>query len=96
VIRGDQRLHMALDHDGFAKEQPIVVSDDLSSIRFRLENRGGDAHNTGLYVSGLAAGDYAVSVDGRSVGTVKGGAEETRVSLPVGTGASAQVTIVRK
>jgi hypothetical protein len=27
VIRGDQRVHLTLDHDGFAKEQPIVVAE---------------------------------------------------------------------
>ena len=46
VIRDDQRLHMVLDHDGFAREQPIVVHDDLSRIQFTLENRTGRAHET--------------------------------------------------
>jgi hypothetical protein len=39
VIRDGQRLHMELDHDGYAKERPIVVADDLSSVRFVVENR---------------------------------------------------------
>ena len=56
VIRGDQRLHLELDHDGYAKEQPIVVADDLSRIQFTLENRTGGAHTTGLSIAGLPAG----------------------------------------
>ena len=44
VIRDDQRLHMELDHDGFANEQPVVVSDTLDHIQFTLENRSGGAH----------------------------------------------------
>jgi hypothetical protein len=94
VIREDQRFHMTLDRDGYASEQPIVVSDDLSSIRFTLENRVGRAHETNLALTGLPAEDYTVAVDGRAVGTVRGAAE-TRMSLPVGEGATAQVTITR-
>ena len=94
VIRGDQRFHMTLDRDGYASEQPIVVSDDLSSIRFTLENRVGRAHETNLALTGLPAGDYTVAVDGRTVGTGRGAAE-TRMSLPVGEGATAQVTLTR-
>ena len=41
VVRDDQRLHLELDHDGFAKEQPIVVSDALDRIQFVVENRTG-------------------------------------------------------
>ena len=36
VVRGDQRAHLILDHDGFAREQPIVVAEDLSRIEFVL------------------------------------------------------------
>jgi hypothetical protein len=63
VMRGDQRLHLELDHDGYAKEQPIVVADDLSRIQFTLENRTGGAHTTGLSIAGLPAG--RVRGDGR-------------------------------
>jgi hypothetical protein len=94
VVRDGQRLHLGLDHDGFAKEQPIVVADDLSRIEFTVENRTGGVHRTGLSVSGLPAGNYAVSVDGSQVGTVRGQAEEN-VALPVGAGATAQVVVVR-
>ena len=92
VVRPDQRLHLELDHDGFAKEQPVVVSDDLSRVEFVLENRTGGAHQTGLSVSGLT-GSYRVSVDGKEVGTYQG---PTIVALPVGGAATARVKIERR
>ena len=84
-----------LDHDAFARDQPIVVADDLSRVAFTLENRTGRAHETGLSLAGLPAGDYAVSVDGRAVKTVRGSVVEAFVTLPVPASATAQVTIVR-
>lgn len=93
VIRGDQRLHMELDHDGFAKDQPVVVSDALDRIEFTLENRTGGAHETGLSIAGLPAGSYTMTVDGRTVSTIDGGPMERIVRLPVGEGASGRVVI---
>ena len=95
VVRDDQRLHLELDHDGYAKEQPIVVADDLSRIQFTLENRTGGAHETGLSIAGLPAGEFTVSVDRKIVATVRGSDGEAKVGLPVGEGPSAQVTISR-
>ena len=94
VAREGQRLHMVLDHDGFAKEQPVVVSDTLDRIQFVLENRTGPAHTTGLSISGLPAGTYTVTVDGRAVATIAG-AQATIVQLPVAAAATARVSIAR-
>ena len=98
VIRDDQRLHLTLDHDGFAKEQPIVVSDDLSRIQFTLENRTGGAHETGLSIAGLRAGEYDVAVDGKRVARVTSPVGPTfrsgTISLPV-SGPSNRVSIQR-
>jgi hypothetical protein len=94
VIRGAQRFHMELDHDGYAKEQPIVVNDDLSRIQFTLENRTGGAHQTGLSIAGLPAGEYEVAVDGKRVVTVNG-TQPSVVTLAVGAAASARITIRR-
>lgn len=95
VARDDQRLHLALDHDGFAKDQPIIVSDDLSSIRFVLENRTGPAHQTGLALAGLPPGDYAVAVDGTTVATVRGSTTAAKIALPVGAAPAARISITR-
>lgn len=92
VIRDAQRLHMELDHDGFAKEQAVVVSDTLDRIEFVVENRTGGKHATGLSIAGLPDGQYAVTVDGREVGKLSGGTERTNVALPI-AGASARVVI---
>jgi hypothetical protein len=94
VIRGDQRLHLELDHDGFAKEQPVVVSDDLSRIQFTVENRTGGTHTTGLSIDGLPAGEYQVTVDGKKIATV--GPQAQVVSLPLGSAASARIAITRR
>jgi uncharacterized protein DUF5695 len=95
VIRDQQRLHLVLDHDGFARERPIRVSDDLSLVELTLENRTGPAHSTGLTVAGLPAGDYAVEVDGRPVATLQGSSREATVALPVGPGPTARVALRR-
>ena len=92
VIRDDQRLHMELDHDGFAKEQPIVVSDTLDRVQFVLENRAGRTHDTGLAISGLPAGEYSITVDGRPVGKLTGGDERSFIQLAVSS-ETARVTI---
>ncbi len=95
VVGDDQRLHMVLDHDGYAKEQPIVVADDLSRVEFTLENRSGNAHRTALHVTGLPAGDYSIAIDDRTVTTTRGSSEGATISLPVGAGSTARVAIVR-
>jgi Family of unknown function (DUF5695) len=95
VMRGDQRLHLELDHDGYAKEQPIVVADDLSRVQFTLENRTGAAHSTRLSIAGLPPGQYEVAVDGKRAATVTG-AQQTVVALPVGAAAAARVDLRRQ
>ena len=96
VIRGDQRFHMELDHDGYAKEREVLVSDDLSRVQFVLENRTGGAHRTGLTLAGLPAGEYAIRVEGKTVGTLRGAAEPVTVALPVSASPTAHVTIARR
>ena len=89
--RGDaQRLHLELDHDGFAKEQPIVVADDLSRIEFLVENRTGGPHSTGLSIEGLT-GSYRVTVDGRDVGAVS-----PIVAIPMSASPAVRVRIERR
>lgn len=94
VVRGEQRLHLEIDHDGFAKEQPVVFADDLSRIEFTLENRSGGAHETGLSIEGLPAGEYDVAVGGHKTASASGGKAQT-LSLPV-TGATIKVAINKR
>jgi hypothetical protein len=96
VVRGSQRLHMLLDHDGFAKERAIVVSDDLSALQFAVENRSGIAHTAELSIGGLPPGDYTVTVADKVIATIAGGPEERRVALPISTGAPTAVGIRKR
>jgi len=85
MIRGKQRLHILLDRDGFAAEQPIVVDNGLRQIRFALENRTQDQHVTGLRLAGLPAGDYGVYIDGKLAALLSSRADEwIAVDLPTG------------
>jgi hypothetical protein len=95
VIRDDQRLHLGLDHDGFAREQPVVVSDTLDRIQFHVENRTGGAHETGLSIAGLPDGTYSVSAGGRKVADLEGGRGKILVKLPVSSTAATPVVIAR-
>jgi hypothetical protein len=67
VVRGDTRFQMSLDRDGFQKDQPIAFQDSMREIRFMVENRSHDAHQTGLHLQGLPPGRYRVSIDRRTV-----------------------------
>ena len=94
VIRPGQRLHMTLDHDGFAREEPISIADDLSRIAFTVENRSGTADRVGLSVEGLPAGEFAVLVNRRQVATVDNtGAQH--LELPI-DGAAVSVRLQRQ
>jgi len=94
VIRGERRLHMLLDRDGFVAEEPIVVDDELWEIQFTLENRTQDQHVAILRLAGLPAGDYSVRVDGKLLDHVGfAGDEWVAVDLPVGPGDVCDVEI---
>lgn len=95
VIRNNQRLHMILERDGYAKEQPITISDDLRRIAFTLENRSGRAHESGLLLAGLPEGDYSVRMGNRTVATIQADSAEQTVTLSVSDVAFTQVVIMR-
>src|SRR6185503_20018002 len=59
-----ERLKIELDRDGFAAEQKIVTDKSLNKISFTLENRTGDAHTTGLWLSLPAGTSCTVLQDG--------------------------------
>jgi hypothetical protein len=94
VIRDDQRLHLELTGDGFAKEKPIMINDGLSKIRFTLENRAKSEHKGQLELSGLPAGDYRISVDGKANPFKIADSKTSQVvDLPIGAAATAEVAI---
>ena len=96
VIRNKQRFHLLLDNDGFAGEQPITISDDLSNVAFRIENRAARPHATHMRISGAPSGNYAISVNGRQVATFSGSDKEQIVQVPLPAAGDAAVTIARR
>jgi len=97
LLRGPQRVHILLDRDGFAKDQPIFFDDSLGSVKFTLENRAAAAHETVVRIVGLPAGTYQVKAQGRSFGklAVKN-SDEQQLRIPVrGSGASVSIERVQ-
>ena len=95
VVRDKQRLHIELERDGFAREQPVVLSDALDRIAFTLENRTGEAHETGMWIEGLPVGTFALVVNGKRIASVNGGPGKTRIALPVDRDAITRVEVRR-
>jgi len=95
IVRGEQRIHILLERDGFAKDKAISFDDRGSSIEFAIENRGGGDHRTSVRISGLAPGKYEVKSGGKSEAIEVRGSEEASVNVAVGA-ASASVAIRRK
>ena len=96
VVRNRQRAHLLFDNDGFAAEQPITISDDLSSIAFSVENRARRSHDTQVRISGMPSGNYAISVNGTRVAAFSGSDQEQIVAIPLRSAADAAVTIARR
>ena len=66
-IGRQNRLHLELERDGFAASAPIVLSEDLSELRFEIANRDpqGQPHANRLLVSGFSG--YQILVNGKLV-----------------------------
>lgn len=95
VIRNNQRLHMILERDGFAKEKPIIISDNLDRIVFTMESRSSHPHNSAIRLTGLPEGHYRVCIGDRTFMTIQGGSAEQTVNIPVGDVVSTQISITR-
>lgn len=63
---GPRRLHLALDRDGFAREQPITLSRSLNRFACEIESRAPHEHETRLTVEGLPGGTYNLNVGGKT------------------------------
>jgi len=70
ILRGSERLHLLLDRDGFAKQQPITFDDALGRIAFTLENRAAHNHETDIQIAGLPVGTYQVTVSDKVLTTL--------------------------
>ena len=65
--RNVRRFKLKLDRDGFAPDQNIVTDKSLRKVAFTLENRTGDEHATGLWLSLPAGMSYDVLQNGKKV-----------------------------
>jgi hypothetical protein len=77
-----QKVHMILEVDRFVAAQPIVLKDDLSEIRFKLESDNPKNHSATLRLSGLKPGTYELRSGGASgskIVVVEG--NESRIEL---------------
>ena len=91
------RLHLETAVDRFAAGKPILLQEDLSSLRFELESRNPAMHLGTVRVAGLPAGTYRV-LRGDEVITSFDAADGvmTRFEVPVnGTAGSGVVTLTR-
>ena len=62
-----QRLKIELDRDGFAAGQKINTDKSLNKVAFTLENRTGDEHRTGLWLSLPAGSSWSILQDGHKL-----------------------------
>jgi hypothetical protein len=57
------RLHLESEVDRFAADEPIVLREDLSEIRFQLESDNPDPHTAPLQLEGSVEGTYELRQD---------------------------------
>jgi hypothetical protein len=93
ALLGGRRLHLALDRDGFAAEQPIVVSRELNRVSFVLENRAPQDHAATLTVEGLPAGSYLAAANATNHPFHVEAGRFVRILLPVPAGRSVTVRL---
>jgi hypothetical protein len=77
-------LHVMLDADRFASNQPIILNADLSGITLQIESDNPGAHVVPLHLSASVAESYTIVANAMQVasGTLAAG-QDTIVQLPV-------------
>lgn len=96
IVRGNARVQMRLDRDGFAEDQPVTFTDKLDQISFHLENRSHDQHETTLTLVGLGTGSYELRLNNEHVTSfVMRDREEKNLKIPVPI-KGALITIVER
>jgi hypothetical protein len=84
AILGGKKLYLTSDLDRFVATQPIIIKEDLSEIRFRLETENSAKHTTTMRLSGVSAGNYELKSGNKVLAqiTVKDGVESA-IEVPV-------------
>ncbi len=92
------RLGLVLESDRFAANRPLRLTPDLTEVSFSLESENPAAHQLRLRLSGLKAGQYALTVDDHYSRrfTMRTG-EEMEVDIPIDAGPRpCQVAVARQ
>jgi hypothetical protein len=91
------RLHLESEADRFAPDQPIVLREDLSEIRFQLESDNPETHTARIQLAGLPVGTYELRQDRRPTRrfTLVDGWPSTLPVPVAGRRGSGSVTIAR-
>jgi len=80
----DEKLHLVLDNDRFARGKPIVLKNDFSEIRFQIESDNPAVHAAKLHISGLTPGKYNLRDRKKLISTVEvRDGLETIVEIPM-------------
>ena len=61
------RLHLESEADRFPSDQPILMREDLSEIRFQLESDNPEVHTARIEMEGSGTGPYELRQDGEPV-----------------------------
>jgi hypothetical protein len=89
ALLANATLHVMLDADRFASNQPIVLNSDLSGITLQIESDNPGAHVIPLHLSTSVAESYSITANSVVVasGTLPAG-KDTLIPLPVQAGAN--------
>jgi hypothetical protein len=97
LLTDTDRLHLALDRDGFAAEKQVRIARDGSWIGLEIENRSSTPHDATLSIGGIPGGAYAVFVEDLPAGTVEFSSEgEGKAALPIPARASINLRLHRR
>jgi len=97
ALLGTETLHLVVDTDRFAANQPVTLSPDFSQVGFTLETGNPAAHTARLHISSSVAGSYTVSGSAGTIATLAltDGVENT-VDLPIAAGATNTVIAISR
>ncbi len=96
VVSGSRRLHLCLDRDGWAADEPVCLSWALDRLDGVLVSRAPHDHTVRLVAEGLVPGVYELTVAGASSCVAATADAPTEVAIPVSGGAGARVQLVRR
>jgi hypothetical protein len=102
AMLGGRKLHLELDSDRFAADEPLVLQENLGEIQFVLESDNKAEHPARLVLGGLPTGRYIVSHGDERVASLDVDANElsfgrsvpVEISIPAG-GRSKTIAVTR-